>query len=357
MWQRQWLAAGEEARQLAYWREALGDTHPPLELPTDHPRPAHARYRVARHAFVLPAALVTALARGAESHGVTRFMQLLTALQVLLARLSGEYDVRVGVPVANRQRPETAGVVGFFINILVLRNRLDAHTPLAAALARTRAAALGVQAHPDLPFERLVEALRPERSAVHSPMFQVLFNHLREDYRALEPVSGLRFDGWALAGDAVQFELVLDTHEHPDGRVDACFSYAAELFEPATIARFGRAFVAVLDALAHTLEVAVGEVALVDAAEVAQLRAWGGGAPCPPWQGSVPALIARQAAARPAAVALVCDGAELRYAALQARAEALAQRLRAHGVWGPRCAWGWRSRARWSWWWGCSRAC
>ncbi|MGK6311351.1 condensation domain-containing protein, partial [Variovorax sp. DT-64] len=182
LWQHQWLEAGERERQLAYWRDQLGgsnDEHPVLQLPTDHARRADGRYRAARHALELPQALVQALQRRAQGQGATLFMVLLAGLQVLLSRYSGQGDIRVGVPIANRHRVETEGVIGFFVNTQVLRNRVEPRASLGEVLEQARQAALGAQAHQDLPFEQLVEALQPERSLGSSPLFQVLFNHQR----------------------------------------------------------------------------------------------------------------------------------------------------------------------------------
>ncbi len=137
-WQRNWLDAGERDRQLGYWKTQLGGAHPLLQLPGDHPRPAQGPYRVARHRAALPSALVRDLRRCATSHKATPFMLLMAAFQGLLHRYSGQTDIRLGVPIANRDRPEVAGVVGLFVNTQVLRNTLTGHTTLAQVLAQAR---------------------------------------------------------------------------------------------------------------------------------------------------------------------------------------------------------------------------
>ncbi|KIO47946.1 condensation domain-containing protein, partial [Nitrosospira sp. NpAV] len=180
VWQRNWLEAGEKDRQLAYWRAQLGQDHPVLQLPTDHSRPSTASYRAARFSFVLPAPLVAGLQRQAQRQGATLFMALLAGFQALLQRYTGLDDIRVGVPIANRHRIEVEGIVGFFVNTQVLRNRIDSRVSLKVLLDQAREAALGAQAHQDLPFEQLVEALQPERNLNQNPLFQVMYNHLRE---------------------------------------------------------------------------------------------------------------------------------------------------------------------------------
>ncbi|WP_284209387.1 condensation domain-containing protein, partial [Chitiniphilus shinanonensis] len=279
-WQRSWLDAGERERQLAYWREQLGDEasgdEPSvLQLPADHPRAADGRYRPASLRGRLPADLAQRLRQRAQATGATPFVLLLSAFQALLYRLTGQGDLRVGVPVANRQRAETAGLIGFFVNTQVLRARLDGRTPFDALLRRGVEAALGAQAHQDLPFEQLVEALQPERTWGVSPLFQVMFNHLSGDLRALDRLPGLTLEDCPLAGRTAQFELTLTTHEHDDGTLSLRFDYAAELFDAATVERWHGHYLALLAALADAPHTAVGDVALLDDDEHGRLARWG----------------------------------------------------------------------------------
>src|SRR5688500_5391610 len=331
-WQRNWLEAGEKERQLTYWRSQLGEEHPVLQLPTDHPRPSAANYRAARHTFVLPAALVARLQRQAQSQGATLFMALLAGFQALLQRYTGQDDIRVGVPIANRHRVEIENIVGFFINTQVLRNRIDGRMPLRAILDQAREAALGAQTHQDLPFEQLVEALQPERNLNQNPLFQVMYNHLREDYRALEQLPGLMVENHELSEQAAQFELTLDTVEQPDGRLEATFTYAAELFEPATIARLGGHYLHLLEQLAGHPECSLGDIDLLSEAERAQLRVWGVNDQRYGNTEPVHRLIERQVEAQPKAVALIFGDVELSYDELNRRANRLAHRLMRLGV-------------------------
>ncbi|MET3441655.1 amino acid adenylation domain-containing protein [Variovorax paradoxus] len=332
VWQRHWLEAGEQERQLAYWKTQLGGTQPVLQLPLDHARQPDARYSEAVHRIELPAQLVQALNRRVQGQGATLFMALLSAFQALLARHSGQEDIRVGVPIANRQRVETESVIGFFVNTQVLRGVVDPRASLLQLLAQTREAALGAQMHQDLPFEQLVEALQPERIPGIHPLFQVMFNHQRSDFSELKGLPGLALEPYGLGAQAAQFELMLVTSESPDGRLHAKFSYARELFDASTIERVAGHYLAVLQALADHPEQAVGEVALLSEAERAQLAAWGANAQSFPDATPVHRLIERQAAAHPEAVALVFGDETLSYGELNARANRLAHHLIALGV-------------------------
>ena len=332
LWQRNWLEAGEKERQLAYWRNQLGETHPVLQLPTDHPRSSNSHYRAAQHDFMLPDLLVARLQRQAQDQGATLFMMLLTGFQALLYRYTGQSDIRVGVPVANRHRAEIENMVGLFVNTQVLRNTIDSRMPLSVILEQTREAALGAQTYQDLPFEHLVEALQPERSLNQNPLFQVMFNHLREDYRALEQLPGLTVEEYQPGERGAQFELTLDTLEKPDGRIEARFTYAAELFEPDTIKRLSEHYLKVLKQLAEIPQQCIGDITLLSAIEWEQLKGWGVNErrydPAEP----VHRLIERQAAERPDATALIFGDTELCYAQLNDRANRLAHRLIALGV-------------------------
>ncbi|WP_284415791.1 condensation domain-containing protein, partial [Acidovorax sp. SUPP3334] len=264
-WQAQWLASGEGERQLAWWRAELGREQPALSLPTDRPRRSDGRYRAAQHRMVLPDALLLALRRTAQAKGATLFMALLGGFFALLQRYTGQADVRVGVPFANRNRTETAGLVGFFVNTQVLKARLDSRMDGAALLEHARGIAIGAQTHQDLPFEHLVAALRPERSLSTSPLFQVMFNHLRRDHRSLADWPGVSVARLDFDEDAAQFELTLQTCETGAGQVEATLIYAAELFEAQTIERMAGHYVALLQALADRPEQLVGEVPLLGA--------------------------------------------------------------------------------------------
>ncbi len=332
IWQRNWLEAGEKERQLAYWRAQLGDTHKILQLPTDHARLPVDNYRAAHASFQLPAPLASGLRRLAQERGVTLFMVLLCGFQMLLYRYSGQNDIRVGVPVANRHRTEAERIVGLFVNTQVLCSRIDSRMTLAGILDQTRDAALGAQAHQDLPFEQLVEALQPERSLHQNPLFQVMFNHLREDYRALYQLPGLTVSEFEPGERSAQFELVLDTVETPDGQIAARFTYAAELFEADTIQRLSEHYLCLLQQLTDDAQQCLGDVNLLSAAEWHQLLNWGVNERRYAGIEPVHRLIERRVMEQPDAVALIFQDHELSYAQLNRRANQLAHRLIALGI-------------------------
>lgn len=334
VWQRGWLAAGEGERQLAWWHSQLGDEHPVLELRTDHPRQPQGSYRAARHVFELPAPLLVQLRELAQAEGATLFMVLLAGLQVLLHRYSGQQEIRVGAAIANRNRVEFENVIGLFVNTLVLRNAIDGRTPLSRALAQAREAVLGAQAHQDLPFEQLVQKLQPQRSMSQSPLFQVMFNHLFEDHRALAQIDGIAVADHALPDLQAQFELVLEARERPDGRLKLDLIYAAELFEPATIGHMADHYVAILGALAARADQAVGDIDLLAEPEKAQLTQWSVNMHREPDLQPVHRIFEQHAHSRPQATALLVGDEALSFAELNRRANRLAWRLRSLGV-GP----------------------
>ncbi|WP_418121736.1 non-ribosomal peptide synthase/polyketide synthase [Variovorax sp. 160MFSha2.1] len=335
-WQRNWLDAGERDRQLDYWKAQLGGAQPLLQLPGDHPRPAQGPYRVARHRAALPEALARELRRSATAQKATPFMLLMAAFQGLLHRYSGQTDIRLGVPVANRDRTEVAGVVGLFVNTQVLRNTVEGHTTLAQLLAQARQAALDAQAHQDLPFEQLVDALAPQRSLSQPPLFQVIFNHQQQNLGALGQLPGLALEPYEIVEQTAPFELALDTLEESDGGFGFVFTYAKAVFEPRTVERLATHFVAMLQHLVSHPGKTLREVELLDEAERLQLQRWGTGEWNSAEQGQEEAfvhrLVERQARVRPEATALIMGDTELSYAELDARANRLAHRLIALGV-------------------------
>ncbi|MGJ7530490.1 amino acid adenylation domain-containing protein [Variovorax sp. GB1P17] len=332
VWQREWLAAGEAERQLDWWRTQLGDEHPVLELRTDHPRKPQASYRAARHAFEVPAPLLARLRGLAQADGATLFMVLLAGLQALLHRYTGQEEIRVGAAIANRNRVEFESVIGLFVNTLVLRNPIDGRTRLSRVLAQARDAVLGAQAHQDLPFEQLVQRLQPERSMSHSPLFQVMFNHLYEDHRSLQRLGDIEVHDHALPDLQTQFDWVLEARERPDGRLKLDVIYAADLFEPETIARMAQHYVAVLEALSADAGGAVGSIDLLGASEKSQLAQWSVNARREPQPQPVHRTIAQHAALQPDAIALLFGDEALSFIELDRRANRLAHRLIALGV-------------------------
>ena len=333
-WQRQWLAAGEQQRQLDYWLEQLGGEQPILELPTDHPRPAQQSYRGARLPIVIEPALAEGLKRLAQQHNSTLFMLLLAGFQTLLHRYSGQDDIRVGVPIANRNREETERLLGFFVNTQVLKADIDGNLRFDQLLDQVKQRALGAQAHQDLPFEQLVERLEPARNLSHTPLFQVMFNHASEARRDLSALPGLSLEQLTWDSGTAQFDLTLDTFEYADG-LSAALTYARDLFEPGTIARLGEHWLNLLRAIVAHPAQRIAELPMLDGAQRRVIvEDWNRTYADYPNHVPVHQLIEAQVERDPHAEALVFEGQSLSYAQLNARANQLAHALIARGI-GP----------------------
>jgi amino acid adenylation domain-containing protein/non-ribosomal peptide synthase protein (TIGR01720 family) len=329
-WQRQWLAQGEGERQLAYWKTQLGGEQPTLSLATDHPRSAQHRHSAARHSIKLGATLSDAIRQTAQAHQSTSFMLLLAAFQSLLHRYSGQRDIRIGVPNANRPRLETQGLIGFFINTQVLRAEVDPRQPFVALLAQTRQAALGAQAHQDLPFEQLLEAFPQARE---QGLFQVMFNHQQRDLGALKRLPGLLAEELPWHSREAKFDLQLHSEEDRNGRLSLSFDYASELFDAATIERLAEHFSNLLRAVCAQPDTAIADLQLLAPSELDQQTAWSA-APCTPASQWLPQLLHEQARLTPERIALMWDGGQLDFAELHGQANRLAHYLRDKGV-GP----------------------
>ncbi|WP_368768960.1 amino acid adenylation domain-containing protein, partial [Pseudomonas aeruginosa] len=335
VWQREWMEAGERERQLAYWIGLLGGEQPVLELPFDRPRPAEQSFRGARLEFELGAERARRLKALAQRQGASTFMLLLASFQALLYRYSGQPDIRVGVPVANRNRVETERLIGFFVNTQVLKADIDGQMGFDRLLHQVRQRSLEAQAHQDLPFEQLVEALQPERSLSHSPLFQVLFNYQAErGEHGLPEVAGLSIEEQAWESHTAQFDLVLDTCES-ESDIWAALVYATDLFDASTAERLVRHWQNLLDAILAMPAARLGELDMLDREErevIGQL--WNrsdSGYPATPL---VHQRVAERARMAPDAVAVIFDEEKLTYAELDSRANRLAHALIARGV-GP----------------------
>ena len=328
-WQRGWLAQGEGQRQLGWWRDYLGPRQPLLELPGDFARPAVQSYRGATHSFSVDAGLAGQLTQQARRHHATPFMLLLGAFAVLLQRYSGQHDLRIGVPLANRSRVELEGLIGLFVNTQILRVQPDPAQPFRTLLERIKADVAGAQAHGDLPFEQLVEALQPQRSLSHNPLFQVMYSHTRQRSQALAQLPGLTLEALPRDDRTAQFDLALNTEEMPDGTFKATFTYATDLFVEASVKRLQLAFSQLLQQLASGLDSPLQSLDLLEPAQRPVLET--DPRPAGP---DVLAAIAAQVQLTPRAPALSMAGQTLDYAELDRRASRLAHYLRDNGV-GP----------------------
>ncbi|MFL6253445.1 MAG: condensation domain-containing protein [Pyrinomonadaceae bacterium] len=234
-WQRRWLSSEVLAAQLVYWRTQLGGVPAPLELPTDRPRPSVPSNRGETMQFVLSPELSEAVRALSLGEGVTLFMTLLAAFQVLLQRYTGQDDIVVGSNIAGRNRADIEGLIGFFINNVVLRTDLSGDPTFRELLGRVRDAALGAYAHQDVPFEKLVEELHPEREAGRSPLFQVMLVLQNAPFTELS-VSGLAFTPFAVGNPTSKFDLTLFMGETPEG-IGGAIEYSTDLYDASTIAR------------------------------------------------------------------------------------------------------------------------
>jgi amino acid adenylation domain-containing protein len=331
-WQRAWLRGEVLAEHLAWWRERLAGA-PVLQLPTDRPRPPVQTFRGAARGFVLPPRLADELAVLGRGRGATLFMTLLAAFAALLQRHTGQDDVSVGSPVAGRPRAALEDLIGFFVNTLVLRVDGSGAPAFGDLLARTRETVIAAFAHQEVPFEKVVEEVQPERDLSRTPLFQVLFvlqNAGGEDLRLPGlTLTGLRTDAEVPA--KVDLTLAIaETAGGLAGRLD----YNLDLFDGPTIARLAEHWMTLLEAVAAAPEAPLADLPLLSAAERHQLLAeWGSGAAI-----SRPAttegLIAAQAARTPDAPALISPEGSVTYRELVDRAGRLASFLRSSGV-GP----------------------
>ncbi|MEB0047001.1 MULTISPECIES: non-ribosomal peptide synthase/polyketide synthase [unclassified Pseudomonas] len=335
LWQRQWMEAGEQARQLAYWQEKLGGEQPVLELPTDRARSVEQSFAGASHNLILDPALSQSLKAFAREQNVTLFVLLLASFQVLLHRYSGQADIRVGVPVANRGRVEIERLIGFFVNTQVFKADVDGQARFVDLLRQVKHTAQEAQAHQDLPFEQLVEALEPGRSLSHSPLFQVMFNHTAERRASVETrLNGLHIEPLEWQSQTAQFDLVLNTTEQAHG-IEAVLKYATDLFDAATLERLAQDWTLLLQGIAQDPTQRIAQLPLLDNARQQQLLAhWNPARIEHPVSQCLQQAFEAQAERHPDAVAVVFDGQRLTYAELNRRANQYAHRLIAQGV-GP----------------------
>jgi amino acid adenylation domain-containing protein len=334
VWQRDWLAGERLQRQVAWWRDHLTGAPALLELPTDRPRPPTQSHRGAAVPIHVPARVVEPLRALAGRHGATLFMTLLAAYDLLLARWSGQDDVVVGTPVAGRTRRETESLIGLFINTLAIRADLSGDPSFAALLERVREATLGAFGHQEVPFEKLVEELAPERSLSHAPVFQVMLVLQNTPPLAGDAgLGGLRLaEAPGMDVRASRVDLTLDLTEIEDGSVQGHVEYATDLFDRATVERLVRHLGNLLRAAAAHPDASASSLGMMDEAELDAVRSMGAATAAHPVADTLHGWFARQAARTPDAVALSFDGQGMTYAELDARADGLARRLRARGA-------------------------
>ena len=331
-WQRQWLQGDVLQHQLSYWKAQLAEP-PTLALPTDRPHPPMPSYRGERMHLELPASLMQGLKALGRQEGATLYMTLLAALQVLLSRYSGQDDIAVGSPIAGRTRSETEGLIGLFVNTLVLRGDLSGAPSFRDLLNRVRDVAVQAFTHQDVPFEKLVEEIKPERDPRRNPLFEVMF--------VLQNAGGpeLSFDGLTVSpvvigGQSAKFDLTLSARETFD-RLHCEWEYASDLFEAATIERMAGHFRTLLEGIVADPDQEIGRLPLLTASERQQILVeWNDTAAGYPRDQCIHQLFEEQVQRSPDAVALVYEEQQLSYGELNARANQLAHHLIALGV-GP----------------------
>ncbi|HEX2091321.1 MAG TPA: amino acid adenylation domain-containing protein, partial [Longimicrobiaceae bacterium] len=332
LWQRTRLTGETLDAQVRWWRERLAGAPPLLELPTDRPRSRAQGSRGESVPFALAPETWQALQALARREGVTSFMMLLAAWQFLLSRYSGQEDVVVGTPIAGRNRLETEGLIGFFVNTLALRTSLSGDLTFAELLRRVREGTLGVYQHQEVPFEKLVEELAPERSLSHTPLFQVMFA-LQDSARGAPGLAGMEVEPLGVGEVAAKFDLSLGLGEAGEA-LQGALAYRRELWERASMARLLDHYARVLEEVAADPERRLSRISLLREAERAQvLEAWNATAASYP-RLPVHRLFRLQAQRTPDAVALSFRDEQITYAELDRRASCLARALRRRGV-GP----------------------
>ncbi len=329
-WQRQQWQDGAWQSQLDYWKRQLSDPPPALDLPLDRPRPPRQTFRGATESFVVPSDRVEALQSLARRYNATPYMVLLAAFKVLLHRYSGQADLAVGSPIANRNRAPIEPLMGFFANTLVLRTDLSGEPSFAELLDRVREVALGAYSHQDVPFEKLVEVLQPQRDLSRPPLFQVLFAF--HDLPVLPDLPGLTFEPLKVDSGTSKFDLSLLVRLDPQQGAIATLEYNLDLFEPATIARLARHFQTLLGEILARPDAPISQLSLLSADETTQLlHGWNQTDIAYPDE-TVVDLFDRQVARTPEAIAVTFGEQTLTYGELSRQANQLARRLRELGV-------------------------
>ncbi|MGW0366578.1 amino acid adenylation domain-containing protein [Streptomyces sp. NPDC002990] len=332
-WQRERLEDGgllEE--QLAWWRERLAGISP-LELPTDRPRPAVRSSKGAVHGFDLPSATVDGLKTLAHERGATLFMVLTAAVQTVFARYTGQQDIAVGTASAGRGHSDLEQLVGFLVNTVVLRSHVEPEMTYGALLDQVKETVLDAFAHEEVPYERLVEALRPERDTSRTPLIQAMV--VLQNAPGMRPDLGeVKVEDYRLERDTALFDLTIEFEEHA-GTLRALVEYSAELFDASTIARFGEHLKVLLAGIIADPEQPVAALPLLTPGEFERVvREWNETGGVAVAEGTVHGLVAERAAAVPDAVAVSFGDESLTYRELDARANALAHRLVSLGA-GP----------------------
>jgi amino acid adenylation domain-containing protein/non-ribosomal peptide synthase protein (TIGR01720 family) len=329
VWQRGWLGAEAIERQLDYWRNQLADL-PVLELPTDRPRPAVFTYLGRSYSFDLSKGLAAELQSVAQREGCTLFMALLAGFETLLHRYSGQDEIVIGSPIANRNRRELEPLIGFFVNILLLRIDVAGNPTHREMMRRVKETTLAAFANQDVPFERLVEELQPERQLDRNPLFQVIMqlHNNPAGRRETPPPSLVSIE---VDRATVKFDLRLD-FLHFEDRLRCKIEYSTDLFDPARIERMAEHLSAIYEAMVRSPEQRIGDVKLVRGAERRQILRWARTAERAPLYDTIDGRFLRTAERQPDAPALLLGERVVTYGELSARSAALAGELAEQGI-------------------------
>ena len=333
-WQHDWLASEDFRQQLDYWKEKLAGAPDVVDLPRDKPRPAVQSFSGARKQHALSPNLLETLQALGQSEGSTLFMCLLAAFAALLHRYSaGQDDMVIGTPIAGRNRAETEGLVGFFVNSLALRTDLSGDPSFRKLLGRVRRTALDAFQHQDMPFERLVEELAPNRDLARTPLFQIVFALQNAPTAKLEQ-NHLELNIVSLPLKTTRFDLEVHAWETPQG-LSLSFVYCTDLYAPETIDRMVGHYERLLTSAVADPDVAISSLEMLEAGERDRLLGvFAGEMTAYPREATIPGLFSEVAAERPEAVAVSFGDRVLSYGELERRANRLAQHLRGLGV-GP----------------------
>ena len=333
VWQKDWLSGNVLEKQLAHWRKQLEGAPPVLELPTDHPRPASQTFRGACEWLKLSPALSEKLNTLSQSGGFTPYMILLAAFQTLLHRYTGQEDIVVGSPVAGRVRACLEKVMGVFVNMLALRTKLEGNPDFYELLHRTQATVLEALANQELPFEKLVEELQPERSASYSPLIQVMFA-LQDELSDNLKLRGMDISQFPLDPGTAKFDLTF-TIVKSGAKLSCCAEYNSDLFDAITVRRMLGHYEKVLEGIAINPDQCLSDIPLLtDEERERMLVEWNKTAADFPREKCVHELFEAQAAATPKSVAVVFGEESLTYEELNWRANQLAHHLKFLGA-GP----------------------
>ncbi|MBW8879629.1 MAG: AMP-binding protein, partial [Acidobacteria bacterium] len=335
LWQRGWLQGEVLEKEISYWRQSLAGVAA-LELPTDRPRPAVQTSRGAIRSFFVPRELSESAAVLGRSQGATLFMVGLAVFAALLQRTADQDDLAIGTPIAGRNRAELEGLVGFFVNTLALRVDGSGEPDFRALLSRVRETALGAFAHQDLPFEKVVEELQPQRDLSRSPLFQAMFALDHASKEAPLELPGLSLRPFPSGTTTAKFELTLSLSNTGSGLAGG-IEFNLDLFDAATIDRLARRFEILLAGVVAEPGRPLSELPLLDEAEAAQIAVWSRSAEVAFVPGCLHELFETQADLDPDVPAVVAGGESLSYGELEARANRLARHLRRVGV-GPEVA-------------------